>query len=94
MTEANLNKNCVSLGTYVIDLANFEIRQDGEKRPVEPQVFDLLAFLVRNPDRLVTKDELIEKVWNGRIVSDATLASRLKAARRVFLHDFVRELIG
>jgi pimeloyl-ACP methyl ester carboxylesterase/DNA-binding winged helix-turn-helix (wHTH) protein len=91
MTEANLNKNCVSLGTYVIDLANFEIRQDGEKRPVEPQVFDLLAFLVRNPDRLVTKDELIEKVWNGRIVSDATLASRLKAARRAIGDDGERQ---
>jgi DNA-binding winged helix-turn-helix (wHTH) protein/pimeloyl-ACP methyl ester carboxylesterase len=87
MTETNLNKNCVSFGTYVIDLANFEVRQDGEKRPVEPQVFDLLAFLVRNPDRLVTKDELIEKVWNGRIVSDATLASRLKAARRAIGDD-------
>ena len=87
MTETNLNKDCVSFGTYVIDLANFEVRQDGEKRPVEPQVFDLLAFLVRNPDRLVTKDELIDKVWNGRIVSDATLASRLKAARRAIGDD-------
>lgn len=87
MTETILNKTCVSFGTYVIDLANFEVRQDGEKRPVEPQVFDLLAFLVSNPDRLVTKDELIAKVWNGRIVSDATLASRLKAARRAIGDD-------
>lgn len=91
MIETNLNKDCVSFGTYVIDLANFEVRQDGEKRPVEPQVFDLLAFLVRNPDRLVTKDELIDKVWNGRIVSDATLASRLKAARRAIGDDGERQ---
>jgi pimeloyl-ACP methyl ester carboxylesterase/DNA-binding winged helix-turn-helix (wHTH) protein len=87
MTQAQPNQSCVSFGPYVIDLANFEVREAGEKRPVEPQVFDLLAFLVQNPDRLVTKDELIEKVWNGRIVSDATLASRLKAARRAIGDD-------
>lgn len=87
MVRADTNQNCVSFGACEVDLASYEVRQNGKKRPVEPQVFDLLAFLVSNPDRLVTKDELIEKVWNGRIVSDATLASRLKAARRAIGDD-------
>jgi DNA-binding winged helix-turn-helix (wHTH) protein/pimeloyl-ACP methyl ester carboxylesterase len=87
MDLAKINKNCVSFSGCEVDLASYEVRRDGEKRPVEPQVFDLLAFLVSNPDRLITKDELIEKVWNGRIVSDATLASRLKAARRAIGDD-------
>ena len=78
---------CVSFGDCDVDLEAFEVRRGGEKCAVEPQVFDLLAFLVSNPDRLVTKDELIDKVWHGRIVSDATLASRLRAARRAIGDD-------
>jgi DNA-binding winged helix-turn-helix (wHTH) protein/pimeloyl-ACP methyl ester carboxylesterase len=91
MAQANINRNCVSFSGCEVDLESYEVRQNGEKRPVEPQVFDLLAFLVSNPDRLVTKDELIAKVWNGRIVSDATLASRLKAARRAIGDDGERQ---
>jgi TolB-like protein/Flp pilus assembly protein TadD len=48
----------------------------------EPQVFDLLVHLARNASRVVSKDELIERVWNGRAVSDAALNSRINAARR------------
>src|SRR6476660_2234088 len=49
---------------------------------VEPQVFDLLLHLAQNANRVVTKDELIERVWSGRAVSDAALNSRINAARR------------
>jgi len=49
---------------------------------VEPQVFDLIAFLIHNRDRVVSKDDLIEHVWNGRIVSESTLTSRISAARQ------------
>src|SRR6266568_2671639 len=48
---------------------------------VEPQVFDLLVYLVQNRDRVVSKDDLIASVWGGRIVSDSTLTSRINAAR-------------
>src|SRR5215831_5060592 len=55
----------------------------GELRvPVEPQVFDVLEFLLDNRDRVVSKDDLIEAVWSGRIVSDSTLTSRINAARK------------
>jgi DNA-binding winged helix-turn-helix (wHTH) protein len=49
---------------------------------VEPQVFDLLIYLVQNRDRVVSKDDLIASVWGGRIVSDSTLTSRINAARK------------
>ena len=49
---------------------------------VEPQVLDLLIYLVQNRNRVVTKDDLIASVWGGRIVSDATLTSRIYAARK------------
>ena len=48
---------------------------------VEPQVFDLLVYLVQNRDRVVSKDNLIASVWGGRIVSESTLTSRINAAR-------------
>jgi DNA-binding winged helix-turn-helix (wHTH) protein len=50
---------------------------------MEPQVFDLLVFLVSNRDRVVSKDDLLASVWGGRIVSESTLASRINAARRI-----------
>ena len=49
---------------------------------VEPQVFDLIDYLVRNRERVVTKDDLLDAVWNGRVVSESTLTSRINAARR------------
>jgi len=49
---------------------------------VEPQVFDLLIYLVQNRDRVVSKNDLIDAVWGGRVVSDSTLTSRINAARR------------
>jgi DNA-binding winged helix-turn-helix (wHTH) protein len=48
--------------------------------PITPQVFDLLDSLIRNRERVVSKEDLISAVWNGRIVSDAALTTRLNAA--------------
>src|SRR5712691_4923408 len=48
----------------------------------EPQVFDLLVYLVQNRDRVVSKDDLIAAVWGGRIVSESTLTSRINAVRK------------
>lgn len=74
-------------GPYELDTSQVELRADGARRPVEPQVFALLALLIENRERLVSRDELIEKVWDGRVVSDAALASRVKSARRALGDD-------
>jgi DNA-binding winged helix-turn-helix (wHTH) protein len=68
---------------FEIDIARHELRRAGDMVHVEPQVFDLLVHLVRHRDRIVSKDELFDAVWQGRIVSEATLSSRISAARRV-----------
>jgi TolB-like protein len=57
------------------------LRRNRELVPVEPQVFDLLLYLLKNRDRVVTKDDLIASVWGGRVVSDSTLTSRINAVR-------------
>ncbi len=66
---------------HVLDGNLRELTRDGHNVAVEPQVFDLLMFLVENRDRVVSKDDLIESIWNGRIVSESTLTSRINAAR-------------
>jgi len=67
---------------YLLDLARRELRRGGELVALEPQVFDLLTHLIRNRDRVVTKNDLLDSVWGGRIVSESTLTSRINAARK------------
>jgi TolB-like protein len=70
------------LAEHVLDTDRHELRHGSELVAVEPQVLDLLAYLVHNRDRVVSKDDLIASVWGGRIVSDGTLTSRVYAARK------------
>jgi DNA-binding winged helix-turn-helix (wHTH) protein/tetratricopeptide (TPR) repeat protein len=86
-------------GSFELDLATVELRDGGQTRKLEPQVFALLALLVENRERLVSKQELIDKVWDGRVVSDAAVASRVKSARQALGDDgksqrFVRTIHG
>jgi DNA-binding winged helix-turn-helix (wHTH) protein len=67
---------------YALDTDRHELRRGVDIVAVEPQVFDLLLFLVRNRSRVVSKDDLIAEVWNGRIVSESTLSSRITAVRQ------------
>ena len=67
---------------FVLDPERRELRRAGALVAVEPQVFDLIDYLVRNRERVVTKDDLLDAVWNGRVVSESTLTSRINAARR------------
>ena len=67
---------------HTLDPDRRELRRGSEPIAVEPQVFDLLIHLIRNRDRVVSKDDLIASVWDGRIVSESTLTSRINAARK------------
>ena len=68
--------------TFELDTDRYELRRDGEAVRMEPQVFDVLAYLVEHHDRMVPKDELLEKVWGDKYISEAAVNSRLMAARR------------
>ena len=67
---------------HTLDTERRELYRGSEPIAVEPQVFDLLIYLMENRDRVVSKDDLIASVWGGRIVSDSTLTSRINAARK------------
>ena len=69
-------------GECVLDTDRREFSRRGEAVTVGPQVFDLLIHLIENRDRVVSKDELFDVIWRGRIVSDSTLTSHVNFARR------------
>ena len=67
---------------FSLDTESLELRDGDDPVAVEPGVFSILAYLIDNRDRVVSKDELIEAIWDGRAISDGALNSRINAARR------------
>jgi TolB-like protein len=65
-----------------LDVDRRELRRRGELIALEPQVFDLLVYLVQNRDRVVSRDRLLDAIWGGRIVSESNLTSRINAVRK------------
>ena len=80
-----------SFGDVVLDTDRFLLERAGEPQHVQPQVFDVLSHLVVNRSRVVPKTELLDTVWGDRFVSESTLTSRIKAARRVVGDDGITQ---
>jgi pimeloyl-ACP methyl ester carboxylesterase/DNA-binding winged helix-turn-helix (wHTH) protein len=72
----------VRFGDCELDFEGRELRRGRSLVHIEPQVFDLLSYLIAHRERAVGKDEIVKEVWRGRIVSDATLSSRINAVRQ------------
>ena len=70
-----------------LDTGAYRLEVDGRPEPVEPQVFDLLVYLIEHRDRVVPKEELLDNIWGDRFVSESALTSRLKTARRAVGDD-------
>src|SRR5215510_2089762 len=68
---------------YTIDTAQYRITSGDTVVPAEPKVFDLLVYLIRHRERVLSREELFKEVWDGREVSDATLSNHVKSARKV-----------
>ena len=69
-------------GNLTLDTDLYRLSMDDKQIDVEPQVFDLLIYLIENRDRVVARNELLDSLWKGRVVSDSALSARLKAARK------------
>ena len=66
---------------HTLDTVTRELTRSAVPVALEPQVFDLLVYLMENRERVVSKDDLLASVWHGRVVSESTLTSRVNAAR-------------
>ncbi|MEL6216213.1 MAG: winged helix-turn-helix domain-containing protein, partial [Pseudomonadota bacterium] len=71
----------LTFSDFVIDLDEFSLRQDETRIAIEPQVFNVLVYLINHRDRVIGRDELMTELWAGKVVSDATLSSCIKDAR-------------
>ena len=72
---------------FILDVEKHELRRNGDLVAVEPQVFALLIHLIEQRERVVSKDQLIEAIWEGRFVSDSVVSSRIKSARKALGDD-------
>ncbi len=70
-----------------VDTVNFRLLKDGHIISIEPQVFDLLVYLIINRERLVTRQEILDEIWQDRVVSDTALSNLIKLARKVIGDD-------
>ncbi|HEU0157022.1 MAG TPA: winged helix-turn-helix domain-containing tetratricopeptide repeat protein [Stellaceae bacterium] len=77
----------LAFGQYRLDIERRELRCGTELAELEPKAFDLLAFLVQHRDRVVSKNDLLEALWHGRIVSESALTTRINAVRRALGDD-------
>jgi adenylate cyclase len=77
----------LAFGDHRLDIERRELRRGDDIVDLEPKAFDLLAFLVLQRDRVVTKDDLLQGVWGGRIVSESALTTRINAVRRALGDD-------
>jgi len=82
-----------SFNQFSLDTGQFSLCAAGKPVAVEPLVFDLLAYLIVNRHRVVTREELLENLWKGKIVTDAALGARLKDARKAVLDSGSRQEI-
>src|SRR5271165_2750180 len=70
-------------GDFELATERYELKRNGIALHVEPLVFDLILFLSRNPGRVVSREEIVDGVWQGRLVSEATIDGCIKSARRI-----------
>ena len=74
-------------GEFLLDTSRRELQHSGEFQSLEPQVFDLLAYLVEHHERVVSRDEMLRAIGAGQFVTDGLLSTRLSSARRAIGDD-------
>ncbi|MEM7303778.1 MAG: alpha/beta fold hydrolase [Pseudomonadota bacterium] len=83
----NIGSEILLFEDFELDVGAVELRKAGEPIPLEPQVFDLIRLLASRPGQVVSRDEIIDAVWDGRIVSESAVSTRINAARKALADD-------
>ncbi len=76
-----------------VDSKNYRLLDNGKEISVEPQVFNLIVFLLENKDNVVSRDEILDKLWQGRVVSDTSINNHIKSARKVLGDDGIKQAV-
>jgi len=76
-----------------LDTNNYHLLADGVMQPVEPQVFNLIVYLIQNKDKVLSRDEILDHIWKGKIVSDSSISNHIKTARKVLGDDGVKQQV-
>ncbi len=76
-----------------IDTEKFSLVTNEEETPVEPQVFNIIVYLIKNKNKIVSRDELLDNIWKGKIVSDTSITNHIKSARKVLGDDGVKQQV-
>ena len=88
----------LEFGDFALDEDRYQLRRGDAALPLEPKVFDVLSYLVRNRDRVVSKEELLEKLWPGEFVTESVLPSNVAQLRRALGDDrkgrFIKTIYG
>ncbi|MBL4630444.1 MAG: winged helix-turn-helix domain-containing protein [Paraglaciecola sp.] len=78
---------------FELDTERFLLRVNGIEKSVEPQVFNLIVFLIENKDKVVTRDSILDNIWKGRVVSDTSINNHIKSARKVLGDDGTKQQV-
>jgi len=89
--DAHGEPSCIRFGAFVLDVERRELRRDGRPVTLKPMVFDLMAYLVAQRERVVTRDEVLDAVWNNVTVSDGALTTAVYEARAALGDDAARQ---
>jgi DNA-binding winged helix-turn-helix (wHTH) protein len=87
LTVQEANDMTLLFADFVVDVAAGELRRGGKPIKLEPQVFDLIAFLAGNSGRVLSKHDIAQSVWHGRAISDSAISTRINVARRALGDD-------
>src|SRR6187549_2005543 len=95
----DLNGEIFQVGEFTVDSRARQLKKDGELLPVKPKVFDTLIYLVKNPGRVIGKDELMNEIWPGTAVEENNLSQNISALRRLLgekpgEHRFIDTVAG
>ncbi len=79
--------------SFAINTDNFQLLKNDKPLSIEPQVFNIILYLVENQDRVVSRDELLDTQWKGKIVSDASISNHIKSARKILDDDGQKQAV-
>jgi DNA-binding winged helix-turn-helix (wHTH) protein len=82
-----------TFNNFLLDTVKFTLTKVNESIPIEPQVFNIILYLIEKKDRVVSRQELLDTIWKGKIVSDSSISNHIKSARKILDDDGTKQAV-